>query len=149
MQAERESLDRKIAASRAKEARLQAVLDYLPHPGRSRAHSGSRAVELMRDYDTLQETYNGAPGEEPGVEHGRGRWSGGRLASSSRSSTRLGLPERPISPNRPRLNLMGALGGLALGLALIAFFEYRDTSVRTDDDVTVEPGAAGARGHSR
>ena len=47
------------------------------------------------------------------------------------------LPERPISPNRPRLRMLGAVGGLALGLVLIAFFEYRDTSVRTDDDVTV------------
>jgi succinoglycan biosynthesis transport protein ExoP len=45
------------------------------------------------------------------------------------------LPERPISPNRTRINLMGLLGGLGLGLGLVALLEYRDTSLKTDEDV--------------
>jgi type II secretory pathway predicted ATPase ExeA len=45
------------------------------------------------------------------------------------------LPEKPISPDRLRINGMGILGGLALGLALVAFLEYRDTSFKNDDDV--------------
>ena len=32
---------------------------------------------------------------------------------------------------------MGALSGLALGLVFAAFLEYRDTSLKTDDDVAV------------
>jgi hypothetical protein len=32
---------------------------------------------------------------------------------------------------------MGVLAGLALGLALAALIEYRDTTLRTDDDVAV------------
>jgi hypothetical protein len=47
------------------------------------------------------------------------------------------LPERPVSPNRGRMNGMGAAGGFLFGLALIALLEYRDTSVRTDEDVTL------------
>jgi hypothetical protein len=46
------------------------------------------------------------------------------------------LPERPISPDRLRINMFGILGGLALGLGLVAFLEYRDTSFKNDDDVT-------------
>jgi hypothetical protein len=45
------------------------------------------------------------------------------------------LPEAPTSPNRLRLNLIGASAGLALGLALIALIEYRDSSFRTRDDI--------------
>jgi hypothetical protein len=35
------------------------------------------------------------------------------------------------------MNIMGALGGLMLGLGLAALLEYRDTSVRSDEDVLV------------
>ena len=45
------------------------------------------------------------------------------------------LPERPASPDRIRFNLMGALAGLVVGLGLAALFEYRDRSLRTEDDV--------------
>ena len=45
------------------------------------------------------------------------------------------LPERPFSPNRALINLMGMAGGLAIGLLLVAFLEYRDTTFRVDDEV--------------
>ena len=45
------------------------------------------------------------------------------------------LPERPFSPNRPQIYSMGVMGGLMLGLALVALVEYRDTSLRTEVDV--------------
>jgi hypothetical protein len=35
------------------------------------------------------------------------------------------------------MNGMGAAAGLLIGVALIALLEYRDTSVRTDEDVTL------------
>jgi hypothetical protein len=45
------------------------------------------------------------------------------------------LPEKPISPDRFRINMFGILAGLGLGLGLVAFLEYRDTSFKSDDDV--------------
>ena len=47
------------------------------------------------------------------------------------------MPQRPNSPDRVRLNIMGALGGLVFGLVLAALLEYRDTTLRTEDDVIV------------
>jgi polysaccharide chain length determinant protein (PEP-CTERM system associated) len=44
-------------------------------------------------------------------------------------------PERPISPNRGQLNLLGIFGGVALGLAFVALAEYRDTTFKSDDDI--------------
>ena len=46
------------------------------------------------------------------------------------------IPERPFSPNRSRLNLIGMAAGLAIGLGLIALLEYRDVTLRTDTEVT-------------
>src|SRR5262249_50220576 len=46
------------------------------------------------------------------------------------------LPERPFSPNRQQINLYGMIAGLGVGLAIVALLEYRDSSFKTDDDVT-------------
>jgi polysaccharide chain length determinant protein (PEP-CTERM system associated) len=124
----------RIESERRESARLQeSILDYT-----SRVQAGpgleSQLAELTRDYNTLQAGYEGLlkKAEES------------RLASSM-IKRQIGeqfkvidgarLPERPISPDRFRINMFGILGGLALGLGLVAFLEYRDTSFKTDDDV--------------
>lgn len=45
------------------------------------------------------------------------------------------VPEKPFSPNRRALNLLGALGGLGLGLGLAFLLELRDDSVRTEGEL--------------
>jgi len=45
------------------------------------------------------------------------------------------LPEKPFSPNRKMLNLMGMGAGSAVGLALIALLEYRDRTFKVDQEV--------------
>ena len=45
------------------------------------------------------------------------------------------LPERPFSPNRILISLFGILGGLAVGLGLIALLEYRDSTFKTDSEL--------------
>jgi hypothetical protein len=47
------------------------------------------------------------------------------------------LPVRPFSPNRPRIQAVGGALGLVLGIAIAALLEYRDTSLKTDDDVVM------------
>jgi len=46
------------------------------------------------------------------------------------------VPERPSSPNRPLINLFGIVAGLAFGLGLVALFEYRDHSFKTDTELS-------------
>jgi polysaccharide chain length determinant protein (PEP-CTERM system associated) len=136
MQAERESLERQVAASRAKEAGLQAQL--AAYRGRVEAAPTREAqqVELMRDYDTLQQTYKSllVKSQESNIAAELERR---QIGEQFRVIEPARLPERPISPDRLRLNSMGAMAGLGLGLVLIGFLEYRDTSVRTYDDVTL------------
>jgi len=45
------------------------------------------------------------------------------------------LPQKPTSPNQLQIDLMGALGGLALGLALAWILDIRDSAVRSEADV--------------
>jgi len=45
------------------------------------------------------------------------------------------LPSLPSSPNRRKMSLSGAVGGLVLGLALALLMEMRDTSFHTEKDL--------------
>jgi protein tyrosine kinase modulator len=45
------------------------------------------------------------------------------------------VARRPFGPNRPRLDLMGAAGGLVIGLLLAGLVEYRDAGFKCEQDV--------------
>jgi polysaccharide chain length determinant protein (PEP-CTERM system associated) len=136
MQIERDSLDRRILASRAEEARLQAVLSSYRAKLEATPTRESEETELTRDYTTMQQQYQTLlqRSQQSRIAADLERRQIGeqfRLIDAAR------LPERPISPNRPRLNMLGAFAGLAFGFALIALIEYRNTSFRTDDDIAL------------
>lgn len=94
----------------------------------------TQMIELNRDYDTLRQLYTNLlrrsqESQMAAALDTRQIGEQFRLLEPARA------PERPISPNRPQLNLMGVIGGIFLGLAFVALAEYRDTSFKTDDDV--------------
>jgi len=45
------------------------------------------------------------------------------------------LPLKPTSPNRPKINAIGALAGLGLGVLLIGLMEMRDATMRSEADL--------------
>jgi len=47
------------------------------------------------------------------------------------------LPEKPFSPSRRNYFAAGLLAALGISLSLAAAVEVRDTSLRTEDDITV------------
>ena len=133
MQAERESLERRIALNQAEEERLQRALSGLRAKVEVAPSREAEATELMRDYESLDAQYRSLldRAQQSRIAADLERRQIGeqfRLLDPAR------LPIRPFSPDRFRLNVMGALGGLALGLALLALIEYRDTTFRTEDD---------------
>ena len=136
MQAERESLERRIAFNQAEEARLQRVLADLRAKVEVAPSREAEATELMRDYDSLDAQYRSLLDrtQQSRIAADLERRQIGeqfRLIDPAR------LPIRPISPDRVRLNLMGALAGLGFGLGLLALMEYRDSTFRSEDDVTL------------
>ena len=106
---------------------LQRAIDAVPA-------RESEMTELMRDYATLQNTYNGllAKSEESKLA---ANLETRQIGEQFKLLDPARLPERPFSPNRPLINLGGMAAGLALGLVLVALLEYRDRSFKTDDEV--------------
>jgi polysaccharide chain length determinant protein (PEP-CTERM system associated) len=134
MRMEADQIRRRLDSGKVEEARLKSVIES--YSARLDAVPGLEAelTELMRDYSTLQETYTTLlkKSEESKVAVNLERRQIGeqfRIIDGAR------LPERPISPNRLRLNTIGTVAGLALGLLLAGLLEYRDTSFKTDEDV--------------
>ena len=136
LQAEVQNLDRQIANRESEEQRLRGVMAAYQARVEAAPTRESELIELTRDYTTLQQVYTNllAKREDSKVAANLERRQAGeqfRILDPARR------PERPFSPNRMSMNLMGALAGLGIGLGLVALLEYRDTTLRTDDDVVM------------
>lgn len=136
LQAELQNVDRQIMTKEAEEKRLRAVMASYQTRVEAAPTRESELIELTRDYTTIQQLYTSLLGkrEDSKIAANLERRQAGeqfRILDPAR------MPERPFSPNRIRINLMGAIAGLGLGLGLVALLEYRDTTLRTDDDVMV------------
>jgi uncharacterized protein involved in exopolysaccharide biosynthesis len=134
--AELDAIDRQIATSQADQARLQrtmseyqAKLDALP----SRE---SELVELTRDYSTLQATYTSllTKREDSKLAANLERR---QIGEQFKVLDPASLPERPMNAMvRIQVLAGGSLGGLLLGLLAVGFLEYRDSTFKTELDVT-------------
>lgn len=94
----------------------------------------SEFTDLMRNYGTQREQYEELlkKRDSSKLAENLERQQIGEKFSVIDSAR---MPERPIWPDRTRYNLMGLFGGLAFGVALAALLEYRDTTLKSDDDI--------------
>ena len=118
MRAEIESLDRQIAFKEGEEQRLRAEIgDY---QARLEAVPGieSEWVALTRDYDTLQATYRELLSKSENSKMAASLEQR-QIGEQFRILDPPRVPLKPHSPNRIRINLMGTLAGLGLGLLLV------------------------------
>ena len=133
-QLELDKVDRQIAQKQLEIDRLKGVVaDYQRRVDSVPGHE-SEQTSLMRDYDTLKLVYSNllAKKEDSKISASLEKQQVGeqfKILDPAR------LPERPFSPNRLRITLIGFGVGLTLGLALAGFLEYRDTSLRTEDEI--------------
>jgi uncharacterized protein involved in exopolysaccharide biosynthesis len=128
------TLDRRLAQRQVDEEKLRGNLGIFRARVEAAPMRESELVELMRDYDILKVTYNDLL-----------RKSESSKLAVSLEQRQIGeqfkivdgarLPERPVSPDRPRLIGMGAALGVMFGLVLVGLLEYRDSSLKTDADV--------------
>jgi polysaccharide chain length determinant protein (PEP-CTERM system associated) len=134
MRIELESLSKQIVAKEQEEARLRSVIADYQSRVESAPSRESELTELMRDYDTLQRTYTQllAKKEEAQVSANLERY---QIGEQFKILDPARLPEKPYSPDRPRLWAIGVGAGLLIGLLFSAFIEYRDASLKTDADV--------------
>jgi polysaccharide chain length determinant protein (PEP-CTERM system associated) len=134
LELEIENLNKQIAGKEDEQRRLSDVIANHQRRIAAVPTHESELTELMRDYETLQRSYTSllSRKEESRTAADLERRQIGeqfKILDPARE------PEKPISPNRIQLDLMGAIFGLAVGLGLTALLEYRDSSLKTEDDV--------------
>jgi protein tyrosine kinase modulator len=136
LKGEADNLDRQITNKQQQEAALRQVTTQYQSRVEEVPARETELTELTRDYTTLQQMYTNllSKKEESKIAANLERRQIGeqfKLLDPAR------LPEKPYSPQRGFIVLIGALIGLGLGVGLAAFRAYKDTSLRTDDDVAV------------
>jgi len=91
-------------------------------------------TSLTRDYDTIRQSYISLLAKYEDAK-AAAALEQQQIGERFRTLDPARLPESPVSPKRPLINLLGALAGLGVGLGLVAFLEYRDHALRTEDEV--------------
>ena len=134
MRAEIESLDRQIAFKEGEERRLRGEIGV--YQARLEAVPGieSEWVALTRDYDTLQATYRELLSKSENSKMAASLEQR-QIGEQFRILDPPRVPLKPHSPNRIRINLIGTLAGLGLGLLLLGLAQYRDSTMRSEADV--------------
>lgn len=135
LRAELESLERQIAHKSNEEQRLRSMV--ATYQARLEAVPGveSEWVALTRDYDTLQASYRDllAKSENSKIAASLEQR---QISEQFRILDTPRVPQKPFSPNRLRINLVTTAGGLGLGVALVGLMFLRDSTMRSELDVS-------------
>jgi polysaccharide chain length determinant protein (PEP-CTERM system associated) len=133
---ELEALNKQIGEKEQEERRLRDQMRVYQARAAAAPERESELAELTRDYDTLQKLYTSLLSKSEDSKMAASLESK-QIGEQFRIVDPARVPQRPFSPNRPRLDALGAFGGLLFGVALALLLEYRDTSLKTDDDVMI------------
>jgi polysaccharide chain length determinant protein (PEP-CTERM system associated) len=134
LKAELEQLDRQIAFKQQEDKQLRGTVASYQQRVEAAPTRESELTALTRDYATTQTAYQTllAKKEDSKIAANLERRQIGeqfKLLDPAR------VAEKPFSPNRPMLNMIGLAAGFAIGVALVALFEYRDRSFRTEEEI--------------
>jgi polysaccharide chain length determinant protein (PEP-CTERM system associated) len=134
MKAQIELIDRQIAQKQEQDRQLRSVIADYQAKLEAVPKRESDLVELTRDYTTLQTSYQDLlkKREDSKIAANLERRN---IGEQFKVLDPARVPERPFSPNRLLINAGGAAAGLALGVLLTAFLEYRDSTFRSDEEV--------------
>lgn len=128
------ALDQQIKAKEAEETRLHGVIAAYQRRIEATPTRESELTELTRDYSTIQGMYRSLLGknEEAKISANLERR---QIGEQFKVIDPARLPEKPFEPDRIKITLIGAVLGLVLGVGMTAFLEYRDTTLKSDEDV--------------
>jgi polysaccharide chain length determinant protein (PEP-CTERM system associated) len=128
------AIDQQIAEKEVEQTRLHDVIASYQRRVEATPTRESELTELTRDYATIQGMYRSllTKNEEAKISADLERR---QIGEQFKVIDPARLPQQPFSPDRLKISLLGALVGLSLGIGLTALLEYRDTTLKTDDDV--------------
>jgi len=131
-----EVLDRRIAANQAEMVRARARIDeYSGRIDRTPLRESEFAA-LTRDYEDTKKLYSSLTGrqQEAAMAANLQRKD---LGDRYRVIEPARLPERPFGQSRRNALLFALAIAIGLSVGLGAFLEYRDSSLRSEEDVMV------------
>ena len=133
---ELDKIDAGIAVMRKEEERLRTSGAVFQARAQAAPTRESELTELMRDYGPLQGLYSGllSKKEDARIAANLERR---QIGEQFRILDPARLPERPFSPDRLLITLSGVRAGLAIGGGLVGLLEYRDRTLKTDDEVAM------------
>lgn len=114
--------------AKAKIAAIQSRIERLPEVEEKLSNLQNAYTVAKANYTTLLEKKSAAATGAAMEQQAEGEEF--RLVDPAN------LPQKPVSPNIPRIELMGVLGALLVGVGLAFLMEMRDAVVRNEADVT-------------
>jgi len=134
LKAEVEKIDAQLAARTEVEQKLRANMTVYQKRIEGVPSRDAELTELTRDYLTLQRSYTNmlTKKEDSKVAANLERR---QIGEQFKILDPARLPERPTSPNRAQLHLIGIAAAFSLGLVLAGLIEYLDKTLRSEMDV--------------
>jgi polysaccharide chain length determinant protein (PEP-CTERM system associated) len=136
LRAQVHTTDQVIAEKTREQEKIQQAIKVYQDRVQSSPAVEQQYKELTRDYQTALDFYNDLlkKRDQSAMAADLERHQEGENFSILDPAN---LPDNPSFPNRPMFALGGLAGGLALGIGIAFFLEFRDTSFRTERDVEV------------
>jgi len=141
LQAQLSSLDEGILARKRDQARIQQQMNAYQARIQSSPAVQEQYKQITRDYQSALQFYNELLTKRNRSEMAMDlerRQQGEQFLVIDPPN----LPEAPVFPNRLQFGIGGLAAGLALGLLLGGYFEYRDQGLRNERDVLALTGLA-------
>ncbi len=132
--AELDNLDRQLAAKISDESRLRGTMAMYQARIEAAPAREAELAAITRDYETLQQSYRSLlqKKEESQISANLEKR---QIGEQFKILDPARMPEKPASPDRPRLYLIAIVAALGLGVAAAATAEYFDRSLRSEADV--------------
>jgi len=128
-------IDHQIAANQVEESNLKQTISTYQSKVDAVPTRQAELMELTRDYATVQTAYNTLllKQQDSKLAANLERRQGGETFKILDPAS---FPEKPYNHLlKLEVAVGGSIGGLLLGLALVGFLEYRDSTFKTEEDV--------------
>lgn len=132
--ADLENLDRQLQSKIAEENRLRGLVGMYQSRIEATPVRESELSALSRDYETQQLTYK-ALLQKKEESQMAANLEKRQIGEQFKILDPARMPEKPASPDRPRLYLIAALVAILAGFGAAALAEFFDKSLRSEADV--------------
>jgi len=131
---ELDNLDRQIQGKTAEEVRLQGMVAMYQARIAAAPLREAELAALTRDYETFQQSYRTLLQKKEESQMSA-NLEKRQIGEQFKILDPARMPEKPASPDRPRLYLIAMVAALAVGFGAAALMEFLDRTLRSEADV--------------